>query len=115
MAQSLKAIKIDGVISIIGFLGADTKEPQPGFLDALMNICTVRGILVGNRVQFEEMVSSVFRFSKGWNGNEANESRIERLRRIRLSRWLTRRCSRWRKRKSMFCLTGNHRASANLL
>jgi NADPH:quinone reductase-like Zn-dependent oxidoreductase len=54
MAQSLKAIKIDGVISIIGFLGGvDSK--QPGFLDCLTNICTVRGILVGSRVQFEDM------------------------------------------------------------
>lgn len=54
MAQSLKAIKIDGVISIIGFLGGGSKD-QPGFLDALTNICTVRGILVGNRNQFEDM------------------------------------------------------------
>lgn len=54
MEQSLKAIKIDGVISIIGFLGG-AAEKQPSFLDALMNICTVRGILVGNRDQFEDM------------------------------------------------------------
>lgn len=54
MEQSLKAIKIDGVISIIGFLGGNG-EKEPGFLDALMNICTVRGVLVGSRVQFEEM------------------------------------------------------------
>lgn len=54
MAQSLKAIKIDGVISIIGFLGG-VDQKQPGFLDCLMHICTVRGILVGNRVQFEDM------------------------------------------------------------
>jgi NADPH:quinone reductase-like Zn-dependent oxidoreductase len=54
MAQSLKAIKIDGVISIIGFLGGGAKE-QPSFLDALMNICVVRGILVGSRAQFEDM------------------------------------------------------------
>ena len=56
MAQSLKAIKIDGVISIIGFLGG-AAEKQPSFLEALTNICTVRGLLVGNRIQFEEMVS----------------------------------------------------------
>jgi NADPH:quinone reductase-like Zn-dependent oxidoreductase len=60
MAQSLKAVKIDGVISIIGFLGGGAKE-QPGFLDTLMNLCTVRGILVGSRVQFEDMVSAVLR------------------------------------------------------
>jgi len=54
MAQSLKAIKMDGVISIIGFLGGGAKE-QPSFLDALMNVCVVRGILVGSRIQFEDM------------------------------------------------------------
>jgi len=55
MAQSLKAIRIDGVISIIGFVGGAPSKDQPTYLDALMNICTVRGILVGSRVQFEEM------------------------------------------------------------
>jgi len=54
MAQSLKAVKIDGVISIIGFLAGNAKE-QPSFLDALTNICTVRGVLVGNRNQLEDM------------------------------------------------------------
>jgi len=54
MEQSLKAVKIDGVISIIGFLGG-VHQKQPGFLDCLINVCTVRGILVGSRVQFEDM------------------------------------------------------------
>ncbi|KAF2739002.1 hypothetical protein EJ04DRAFT_583419 [Polyplosphaeria fusca] len=54
MAQSLRAIKIDGVISIIGFLGGFSKD-QPSFLDCLNNMCIVRGILVGSRLQFEEM------------------------------------------------------------
>lgn len=54
MAQSLKAIRIDGVITIIGFVGGQTDQ-QPTFLDALMNLCTVRGVLVGSRAQFEDM------------------------------------------------------------
>jgi NADPH:quinone reductase-like Zn-dependent oxidoreductase len=54
MAQSLKAVAIDGVITIIGFLGGFSKE-QPTFLECLNNICTVRGVLVGNRLQFEAM------------------------------------------------------------
>lgn len=54
MPQSLKAVKIDGVISIIGFVGGEGKE-QPTFLETLTNICTVRGLLVGSRQQFEEM------------------------------------------------------------
>ncbi|KAJ4301678.1 hypothetical protein N0V90_003771 [Kalmusia sp. IMI 367209] len=58
MAQSLKAVKIEGVISIIGFIGGNTKN-QPSFLDALNNLCTVRGLLVGSRRQFEEMNAAI--------------------------------------------------------
>jgi NADPH:quinone reductase-like Zn-dependent oxidoreductase len=58
MAQSLKAIAIDGVISIIGFVGGFSKE-QPTFLDCLNNICTVRGILVGSRLQMEDMCAAI--------------------------------------------------------
>jgi NADPH:quinone reductase-like Zn-dependent oxidoreductase len=56
MAQSLKAIKIDGVISVIGFIGGGGVGDKPEFLETLTNICTVRGILVGSRLQFEDMV-----------------------------------------------------------
>jgi NADPH:quinone reductase-like Zn-dependent oxidoreductase len=58
MAQSLKAIAIDGVISIIGFIGGQSKE-QPTFLDCLNNICTVRGLLVGSRLQMEDMCRAI--------------------------------------------------------
>lgn len=58
MAQSLACITIDGVISIIGFVGGMTRD-QPGFLDCLSNICIVRGILVGSRVQLEELCRAV--------------------------------------------------------
>lgn len=54
MAQSLASIKIDGVITIIGFVGGTTKD-QPGFIDCLSHLCTARGILVGSRIQFEDM------------------------------------------------------------
>lgn len=59
MKQSLKAIAIDGVISIIGFLGGMKGEEQPSFVECLSNICTVRGVLVGSRLQFEEMNRAV--------------------------------------------------------
>jgi len=58
MAQSLKAIAIDGVISIIGFIGGGGKD-QPTFLDCLNNICTVRGVLVGSRLQMEDMCKAI--------------------------------------------------------
>lgn len=53
MRQSLNAIKMGGVISIIGFLGGQGE--QPGMLEALMHGCIIRGILVGSRLQFEDM------------------------------------------------------------
>lgn len=55
LTQSLKAIKLEGTISIIGFLGGVKKEDMPSLLDALNHVCTVRGILVGSKQQFEEM------------------------------------------------------------
>lgn len=58
MAQSLKAIKPEGTISIIGFLGGGGKA-QPSFLDCLTNMCTVRGLVVGSRQQFEEMNAAI--------------------------------------------------------
>ncbi|KAI4140980.1 MAG: hypothetical protein L6R39_005564 [Caloplaca ligustica] len=58
MAQSLKAIKPEGVISIIGFLGGMGKE-QPSFLECFNRICTVRGVLVGSRLQFEAMNEAI--------------------------------------------------------
>jgi NADPH:quinone reductase-like Zn-dependent oxidoreductase len=60
VAQSLKAIKIDGVISTVGFVAGGAKSEQPGLVAALMNLCTIRGILVGSRVMFEEMVRFFF-------------------------------------------------------
>ena len=58
LAQSFKAIKIDGVISIIGFLGGFSKN-QPSFLDCLNHVCTARGVLAGSRQQFEEMNAAI--------------------------------------------------------
>lgn len=58
MAQSLKAIRPEGTISIIGFLGGFSKD-QPSFLDCLNNMCTVRGVLVGSRLQFEQMNEAI--------------------------------------------------------
>jgi len=58
MAQSLNAIAIDGVISIIGFVGGFSKD-QPSFLDCLNHQCTVRGLLVGSRLLFEDMNAAI--------------------------------------------------------
>lgn len=52
--QSLQAVKIDGLISIIGFLGGNAQD-APSVVEALYHMCTIRGLLVGSRLQFEEM------------------------------------------------------------
>lgn len=54
VTQSLKAIKPEGIINIIGFLGGFSKN-QPSFVDILSHMCTVRGVMVGSRRQFEDM------------------------------------------------------------
>ncbi|EEU43156.1 uncharacterized protein NECHADRAFT_47041 [Fusarium vanettenii 77-13-4] len=53
LEQSLKSIKLGGVITIIGFLSSSDK--QPSLMDVLNHLCIVRGIFVGSKVQFEEM------------------------------------------------------------
>ncbi len=64
MSQSLKAVKIDGVITVIGFV-AKEGEKQPGFMDVLTATCTVRGLLVGNRSQMDDMVCEHLSERKG--------------------------------------------------
>ena len=51
--QSLEAIAIDGVISIIGFL--TTSDNEPSYLECLLKLATVRGLFVGSRVLYEQM------------------------------------------------------------
>lgn len=58
MEQSLMAVKVAGVITIIGFVGGFTKD-QPGFIECLTNLCTTRGILVGSRKQMEDMCLAI--------------------------------------------------------
>ena len=55
--QSLKAIRYEGIISIIGFLGG--ARGFPGLIDCLTNICTARGVYVGSRELMEDMVRAV--------------------------------------------------------
>ncbi|MCJ1261660.1 hypothetical protein MMC22_001526 [Lobaria immixta] len=58
MAQSLIAIKPEGVISVIGFLGGSSKD-EPSFLQALTTMSVVRGVLVGSRLLFEQMSRAI--------------------------------------------------------
>ncbi|KAL4801795.1 alcohol dehydrogenase [Aspergillus unguis] len=53
VAQSLKAVRADGVIALTGLLGSS--ESVPSIMDGLVHLCTTRGFLLGTRRQFREM------------------------------------------------------------
>ncbi|KAI1812215.1 hypothetical protein GGS20DRAFT_578518 [Poronia punctata] len=57
LKNSLKAIKYEGIISIIGFLGGVKVESS--LIETLTHICTARGIYVGSRQQMEDMVAAI--------------------------------------------------------
>lgn len=59
MRQSMLAVKPEGVITVIGFLGGMKADDTPTTLETLMHLCTVRGILVGSRQQFQDMVRAI--------------------------------------------------------
>lgn len=59
MQQSLNAVALDGTISIIGFVGGGAKDKEPSFLEALMHLCNIRGIMVGNKVQLQDMCHAI--------------------------------------------------------
>lgn len=49
---------MEGIITAIGFLGSSDK-PQPSLMEALTNICTVRGVFVGSRAMLKDLVQAV--------------------------------------------------------
>jgi NADPH:quinone reductase-like Zn-dependent oxidoreductase len=58
LGESVKATRTDCTVVAAGLVGGATKESVP-MMAALFNACTVRGILLGTRVQFQEMVKFV--------------------------------------------------------
>lgn len=57
LEQSCAAVKFEGVITIIGFLGG--VKAKTTALDCLMNVCTFRGVYVGSRQMLEDMVACI--------------------------------------------------------
>ncbi len=57
MTQSLHAIKMEGIISVIGILSGG--GPKDDIMQTLTRLCTVRGVYVGSKEQMEEMVREV--------------------------------------------------------
>lgn len=59
MAQSLAAVRLGGLITVVGFVGGPAQQQPPPLTDCLASLCTVRGILVGSRAQMEDMCRAV--------------------------------------------------------
>ncbi|KAH8891926.1 putative zinc-containing alcohol dehydrogenase [Thozetella sp. PMI_491] len=55
--QSLAAVKFEGIISVIGFLGG--AKPKDSIIESLNKICTIRGTYVGPRSMMEDMVAAI--------------------------------------------------------
>ncbi|VUC36616.1 unnamed protein product [Clonostachys rosea] len=55
LKQSLAAVKLDGLISVVGLRGGVSPAEQPVLLDIFLRFCTIRIAIVGPRVQFREM------------------------------------------------------------
>ena len=58
IGESFEAIRMEGVISIIGFLGG-TKKSTSDFWETFTHVCIVRGVNVGSREQFKDMNSFI--------------------------------------------------------
>ncbi|KAM0470580.1 hypothetical protein ACHAPX_009843 [Trichoderma viride] len=58
LSQSVKAIKFEGVISVIGVLSG-AAQGNSKIIDALLKICRFRGLHIGSRVQMEEMMAAI--------------------------------------------------------
>ncbi|KAI1027674.1 hypothetical protein LB504_011628 [Fusarium proliferatum] len=55
LKQSLVAVKMDGLISVVGVRAGAHPREQPVLMDMFFRFCTIRVAYVGPRVQFEEM------------------------------------------------------------
>lgn len=57
LQQSLRAVKMEGIISIIGFLSGG--EADASILECLKHLCTARGVYVGPKSMMEDMVLAI--------------------------------------------------------
>ncbi|OIW24696.1 NAD(P)-binding protein [Coniochaeta ligniaria NRRL 30616] len=54
LGESLKAVRLDGLVSLVGLLGSEGVEVD--MLGALWSLCIVRGVLLGSKAMFRDMV-----------------------------------------------------------
>ncbi|PYH81859.1 NAD(P)-binding protein [Aspergillus uvarum CBS 121591] len=63
IAQSFQCVARGSEMDVIGFLGGQDGDGGPSVLGPLLWACIVRGIEVGNRIQFEEMNRAIEAFN----------------------------------------------------
>jgi D-arabinose 1-dehydrogenase-like Zn-dependent alcohol dehydrogenase len=59
LLQSLKSVKLGGVITLIGIHDGFNPTEWPSILEVLGHMCSVRAIACGSRAQFEELVKVI--------------------------------------------------------
>lgn len=63
MRQSLKCVKMEGVVSVIGYVGGMSSGPgqekSPELLDTLTGASIVRGIQIGSKEQMLDMIKAI--------------------------------------------------------
>lgn len=64
LAQSVAAVRLDGLVCTVGFVGGEAKTDgsgphMPSVLDCWTNLFTARGIWTGNRLHMEDMCRAI--------------------------------------------------------
>lgn len=54
----MKSVRVGGLVTIAGVLGND-QTALPSIMDCLWRVCSVRGVILGTRHQFEDMVKFI--------------------------------------------------------
>lgn len=54
----MKAVRVEGTVTLTGVLSDEAAE-VPGIMQCLWQVCSLRGIFLGTREQFERMVQFI--------------------------------------------------------
>lgn len=57
LQPSLEAVKFEGIIATIGFLGG--QEVTQNIFECFRRVCTARGAVVGSRAMMEDMIAAI--------------------------------------------------------
>lgn len=58
MIESMKAVCRNGTVTVAGVLG-DVNAELPSIMDCMWRLCSIRGIFLGTKNQFKDMVKFI--------------------------------------------------------